>query len=85
MLTLAYFQIWTGYTMLSIKTTMLCVLQLFFSGLYALAENTVLEFETMQRLFRPDWVFTPVAETMGSRTKLLTLRPADALSFWPSP
>ena len=56
MLTLLYFQIWSGYTMLSLQTTTLTCLQLFFSFLYGLAEWTVLDFPALGESFRPSYI-----------------------------
>ena len=52
MLTMAYFQIWTGYTMLSLPTGVLTCVQLFLSIMYAVAEYLVLDFATLQSLFQ---------------------------------
>ena len=52
MLTLAYFQIWTGYTMLSLPTTILTCLQVFFSALYFFAEYSLLSFDMLGNIFR---------------------------------
>ena len=55
MMTLAYFQIWSGYTMLSLPSAVLVLVQVFQSVLYALAEYWV-EHSTayVDSLFRPD-------------------------------
>ena len=56
MLTLAYFQVWMGYTMLSLPTGVLACLQVFLSILYCVAENLVEDFDTLRGLFQQNGV-----------------------------
>ena len=55
MLTVALFQLWSGYTMLSLPTAMLTCLQVFFSVLYCVTEWVMLDFPGANEMFRPSY------------------------------
>ena len=59
MLTMAFFQVWYGYTMLSLPTAMLACLQAFLSILYCIAEYIMLDFPSLNEEYRPTLVRNP--------------------------
>ena len=55
MLTIALFQLWSGYTMLSLPTAMLGCLQVFFSVIYCVTAWIMLDFPGANQAFRPEY------------------------------
>lgn len=83
MLTMAYFQIWTGYTMLSLPTGVLTCVQLFLSIAYTVAEYLVLDFATLQSLFQRNRALEAECRTidMSAATMVMYILAAQLLGY----
>ena len=71
MLTLALFQAWSGYTMLSLPTGNLACLQIFLSGIYCITEYVVTDFDGANEYFRPDFRREPSTQELDNSTMVI--------------
>ena len=70
MMCLALFQVWFGYTTLSLSTTMLMVLLIAVSGMFLLAEGVSTEFSNINADLRPAFEKNRTPTDLGITTRL---------------